>query len=33
MEAISWRRPDLAAACGEAQATGKFVLVDFFSPT
>jgi hypothetical protein len=33
MEAISWRPPDLAAACAEAHAAGKLVLVDFFSPT
>ncbi len=33
MEAISWRPPDLTAAGSEAQAAGKLVLVDFFSPT
>jgi hypothetical protein len=33
MEAISWRPADVARACGEAQASGKLVLVDFFSPT
>jgi hypothetical protein len=33
MEAIAWRPSDLAAACSEAEGAGKFVLVDFFSPT
>jgi hypothetical protein len=33
MQAISWRSPDLAAACSEAGEAGKLVLVDFFSPT
>ncbi len=33
MEAIAWRPPDLAAACSAAEDAGKFVLVDFFSPT
>jgi hypothetical protein len=33
MEAISWRPADVAGACGEAQSSGKLVLVDFFSPT
>lgn len=32
METIAWRSADLAAACSEAAADGKLVLVDFFSP-
>lgn len=30
---IEWRAADLSAAEHEATETGKFVLVDFFSPT
>jgi hypothetical protein len=33
VETISWRPADLDAAQQEAQAAGKLVLVDFFSPT
>ena len=30
---IVWRPADLAAAQSEAAATGKLILVDFYSPT
>jgi hypothetical protein len=33
MEQIRWRPADLPAACSEAKATDRLVLVDFFSPT
>jgi hypothetical protein len=33
MSTISWRPADLRAAGEEAAATGRFVLLDFFSPT
>jgi hypothetical protein len=33
METIDWRRAGLDAACREAGEAGKFVLLDFFSPT
>lgn len=33
IESIEWRAADMAAAEAEATETGKFILVDFFSPT
>lgn len=32
MQQVPWRPVNLDAACSEAKATNKFVLVDFFSP-